>query len=311
MSIVDHIVVAVDFSEPSRIAVRGAMQLATMAGTKNLTVLHALRPTIMPRGSQPELTRRLNELRTKLHTAARTQMKEMTGDAEPSFELRYQVVEGTPARVIPPAARDLGGTLLAVGTHARRGFRRWLNSSVVEAMLPRSHLPTLVLPMGDDGIPPEVELAALTHATVAVDIYDDAEIVARRAAEALAAISSRRPAVTLVTVVDVETSQLAPDDALVAEVQGMIQDEARARLESLRAPFEAVGLTVGIEVRSGDVEDEIVRSAAVQPSQIIVMGTHGRGEMLLDLSSTAADVITRSNVSVLVLPFHRALNEAE
>ncbi|MEO1337538.1 MAG: universal stress protein, partial [Myxococcota bacterium] len=291
-------------------AVRAAMKMAELTKAKQLTVMHALRPTVLPHGQQPELTRRLVELRDRIHEAAREQMTTMLGDTSGcAFMVDVKVVEGTPARVIPPAARDLGGTLLAVGTHARRGVRRWLKGSVVESMLPHLHLPTLVFAVGDDDILPETELSALQHVTVALDTRDAAQVVANRAREALKGLS-HRPKVTLMTVVDVDSAQLAPDAGLVAEVMTLIEDDARTRIGQLRDEFAADGFSTEMDVRTGDVEDEILAVAATQPSQMIIMGTHGGGEALLNFSSTAADVIRHSQVSVLVLPCHHELEQS-
>ena len=262
----------------------------------------------------PALRERLVALRNEIHKAAQAQMVEMVGSDEKPYEVDFKVVEGLPAQTIPLAARDLGASVLAVGTHARRGVRRLLKGSVVESMLHRLHLPTLVFAVGDDQIPPEAELSALTHATVALDTHDGAELVARRALKALtdlAAMSSRKPAVTLMTVVHVEGAQLSPDVNLIAEVEGMVHDSARARLAPLKAEFDAAGFQCAIEIRTGTIEDEILAVAATEPSQLIVMGTHGEGDVWLDFSSTAADVIRHANVTVFVLPSHRALHETE
>ncbi len=309
MAIADHLVVAVDFSEPSRVALQAAMQVATQGGSKRLTVLHALRPTVLPGARQPKVQQRLTELRDKVRTSALEQMRLMAGDdAGRRFAMDFMVVEGLPARVIPAAARDLGGTLLAVGTHARRGFRRWLKGSVVEAMLPRLHLPTLVLPMGDDGIPPDAELRRLTHATIAIDPHGDSASVAQRAREVLADIVDPKPAVTLVTVVDVDTPPLLQDDSLVSEVHAMINADVRAMLTARQADFAAADFVVDAEIRGGEIDEEVLSVAERRDSQLIVMGTHG-GADLLDVGSTAAEVIRESAVSVLVLPIHHELEE--
>ncbi|MEM7676560.1 MAG: universal stress protein [Myxococcota bacterium] len=307
MRISDHIVVAVDFSEPSRIAVRAAQKMAEITKARQLTVMHALRPTVLPHGKQPELTRRLVELRGRIHDAARDQMNKMVGDmSQSAFTVDTKVVEGMPARVIPAAARDLGATMLAVGTHARRGVRRWLKGSVVESMLPHLHLPTLVFAVGDDNAMPDVELASLKHVTIALDTQDSAQLVANRARTILMGLSER-PKVTLTTVVDVDSVQLAPDPGLVSQVRSLIEDDARTRLGQMRNAFVADGFEVEVEVRTGDIEDEILAVAAATPSQMIIMGTHGSGEALVNFSSMAADVIRHSQVSVLVLPCHPGL----
>ena len=303
MRIADHVVVAVDFSEPSRIALRAAVQLAKTAGTRKITILHAVRPTIVPHTAQPDLPPRLAALRDRVHDAADAQMRRMLKDELPPCGVELQVVEGAPSKVIPGVARDIGGTLLAVGTHARRGFRRWLKGSVVESMLPHLHIPALVLPMGDDQSPPQVDLQVLRHVSVALDIHDASAWVAQQAREALAPLQPK-PSVTLVGVVDIETPQLAADDALVAEVATMIQRDAQTKLDVLRIDFDAAGLPTDVEVRAGDVEEEILAVARARRSELIVTGTAGRTGRF-DFGSTSAEVIRHSHVSVLVFPVSR------
>lgn len=302
MSVVDHIVVAVDFSEPSRVALSAALQVAKTAGAKKVTVLHALRPAAIPSARQAELKQRVLALRDKVQAAARDQLRAMTDGLDLPCAVDYRVVVGTPARVIPPAARDLGGTLLAVGTHARRGIRRWLKGSVVEAMLPRLHLPTLVFAVGDDHVPPEVELADLRHVTVAVDTHEAAASVATRASDVIGALAAKKPAVTLMTVVDIDTPELAPDETLLAEIQGAFKGDAQVKLQALTAPFARGGYDVDVDVRLGDVEEEILQVVAERGSQLLVMGTLVDSDSFFDLGSTAAEVIRSCHVSVLVLP---------
>ena len=310
MSVNDHIVVAVDFSEPSEVAVRAASKIALATGAKKMTVLHALRPTVLPHGDMPQLKSRLQQLRDKIQAAALQQMQTMCAStaAQAPYEVDYKVVEGTPAKVIGAGARDIGGTLLCLGTHSRRGFRRWLKGSVVEAMLPRLRLPTLVFPVGDDGVPPELELENLKHVTVAIDIRDHAAFVAKKALEMLSLLRPK-PAVTLMTVVELEDAQIPVDHGFLAEVNTLVEQDAVQRLETIRTQMVEAGFSVEIDVRIGDVEDEILAAAKDKPSQLVLMGTHIGPDLVLDFTSTAAEVIRRSNSSVLVVPYEPASSE--
>jgi nucleotide-binding universal stress UspA family protein len=85
---------------------------------------------------------------------------------------------------------------------------------------------------------------------------------------------------------------------------------AMAELERIAAELRADGTSVNLLVRGGDPADEILRSAADEGSDLIVMRTHGRsGIGRAILGSVAEKVLSRSPVPVmLVRPGGRRLN---
>ena len=55
------------------------------------------------------------------------------------------VIDGSPADAILALAQEKGSDLIVVGTHGRRGLRRWFLGSVAEAIMRRSTVPVVVV----------------------------------------------------------------------------------------------------------------------------------------------------------------------
>lgn len=138
LSRMSTILVAVDFSPESDVAISHAMGLARRLGT-TLTLAHSTYVPESPEGLSPsllasyakyaaELKARLAEERAKL--AEIHQRLEGQG-----VEVSQVVLDGRPEDTIPQAAKNLGAVLVAVGTHGRTGFRRLAMGSVAEKLV--------------------------------------------------------------------------------------------------------------------------------------------------------------------------------
>lgn len=312
MALFDHLAMAVDFSEPSRVALKAAFRLAELGGAKKLTVMHSVQQVVLPVGDQPVVKQHLEALRERLHTGARAELEAMCRDlGVPSgTTVDCVIVAGEPTRVIPEAAARLGVTLLAVGTHARKGVRRWLKGSVAESIVRGTKVPVIVMPTGDDGVTPDEELSALLHVVVAVDLHQEAGEVVRVAMGGLRQLKDRKPVVTLMTCEDFEDVATFGEDAegqdAIDEIRAAMADGANASLVSLAAAHGGDGaIEIRTRVERGDPEDRIHDVADEVGASLIVVGTHGRHlAPFLELGSTTAKVLRSSNVSVLVVPSH-------
>jgi nucleotide-binding universal stress UspA family protein len=124
----------VDFSEPSRLALRGAAELAGKEGA-SLTILHvyARRPASSDKELEAEVAR------------IRPVIGEWEIDARvwgaPSVEVAWE--EGTPWQAIVRRAAAGTHDLIAVGTHGRTGIQHVLLGSVAERVI--RHAPCSVL----------------------------------------------------------------------------------------------------------------------------------------------------------------------
>jgi nucleotide-binding universal stress UspA family protein len=304
VGICDRMVVAVDFSEASKVAVRAAFELARRCGTKRLTMIHAVRPVVFPAESQLVVREHLANLRQRIHDAAESQLDAMCDELAAPAELSidHRIVEGHPAEVIPESAEEMQATLLAIGSHSRKGVRRWLSGSVAETMLLRVRCPTLVMLTGEDGVPPEAELSRLACILVAIDEDPAAEEVARTG---FLLARSLTPAPRVVLYHSVEPTGfevLSADDPDLSAYFALLEERARKTAEAIVA-MHGAGLQVEVVIDQGKADDAIVEAADRLPAQLIVMGNRRSGlAAMLHLGSTAAHVVRHSDVSVLVVP---------
>ncbi len=308
MGYFDHLAIAVDFSEPSQIALEACRALVGLVHCERVTVLHAVKHVVLPLGDTPKVKARLEALRERIHDAAQTQLEALCADIKwpQEVQVEHRIVVGSPARVIPDTAKDMGASVLLVGTHSRRGIKRWLKGSVAERMVEGAKLPVLVLPIGDDGVPPDAELAHLEQILVAVDVHAEADKVVRGALEAAVSFAGQKVDLTLLTVAGSSSfASLADDDELMEEFLDALQKDADRQLVDLEARHDGDVDHVHHLTRKGDPDEEILKEAQRLQARMIVVGSHGQdGAPFLQLGSTTANVVRSADVSVLVVPCH-------
>ncbi len=134
----------VDFSEPARVAMQIAADLARRHGAE-LTLFHAypLPGYTLPDGSVVPSTTMLQDLATQTanHLAAWKAEAEQAG--APRVSTAHAI--GDPAAVIVDFVRDGAYDLVVVGTHGRSGFRHALVGSVAERVVRRAPCPVLTV----------------------------------------------------------------------------------------------------------------------------------------------------------------------
>jgi nucleotide-binding universal stress UspA family protein len=140
----ETVFVALDDSDPGDAALAFAIRLAS-ANHARLTICSVVEMARLSLGADycvydPMIT--LNEL----HAAAE-QLVTAAYDHARDRNVRCErfVVDGDPADRIIAMAREKGADVIVIGTHGRRGFRRWLLGSVAEAVMRRSDVPVVVV----------------------------------------------------------------------------------------------------------------------------------------------------------------------
>ncbi len=307
MDLFSHLAVAIDFSEPSEVALKACFRLVEETGAKKVTVLHSIKPIVVPRNGPEAVQRRLTNLRERVHKAAVEELGVWCKkyDQPEGIELTLEVVEGSPTEAIPERAKEVGASVLLVGTHARKGLSRLFHGSVAERMLAGPLLPVLVLPTGDDGIPPDAELRELTRVLVAVDLSEGAANAVAEVAFEVAARFPNKPPVTVLSVAELpNVGSLHNDDDMSAALIEAVRAETEANLATL---LERYADQVDIEgrVEIGDPDEIITQVANETEARLVVVGSHGHDVApFLSLGSTTTSVVRKSNVSVLVVPSH-------
>jgi nucleotide-binding universal stress UspA family protein len=139
-----RICVAVDFSEPSRRALRVAAELAAKLDAV-LTVVHvhdvpsvagtdvpAVPPSPRSATARAEATRLLADARADAEAIA-------------PGRVTSELLEGDPAWEVVKLAADRGDDVIVVGTHGRTGVRRLMVGSVAERVVREATVPVLAV----------------------------------------------------------------------------------------------------------------------------------------------------------------------
>ena len=139
------VIVGVDDSAPSDAAVAVAARLARAAGAK-ITAVYAvdtlhLYENAANFGFDPE------PLAVDMRAGGQTIVQAALAHASLPADTSVAVVEGEPVVTIVATAKERGATLIVVGTHGRRGVRRFVLGSVAEHVVRTSEIPVLVVPV--------------------------------------------------------------------------------------------------------------------------------------------------------------------
>jgi nucleotide-binding universal stress UspA family protein len=139
----NRILVAVDFSAPSKAAAENALDLARKLKSK-VDFLHVFddRPPIGIPGAIVDIPHYAQDVAKNASTQLENFVKALNING---VDVSTRVRAGVPAREILDAAKELGAQLLVLGTHGRTGIARAVLGSQAEMILRRATIPVLVL----------------------------------------------------------------------------------------------------------------------------------------------------------------------
>ncbi len=142
-----HIMVAVDGSETSLLAMQEAIKLAkTQHGS--LRIVHVIDDSFMNYGETYVDYSALLASKKKFAQEVLTKMGEMAHHAHIKFEtqiIETQPFEGRVAEKLLAEVQHKPTDLLVIGTHGRRGFNRLFLGSVAENVMRIATLPVLLV----------------------------------------------------------------------------------------------------------------------------------------------------------------------
>lgn len=279
---IHNILCPTDFSEFATSAFEESVRLARWFGAK-VTVLHVIsmpEPITGDRGYLPIPASLSDELR-----AARLEELRRFVDATEHTGVPLETVclDGDARSRIRETAREIGADLIVMGTHGRSGFKRLVLGSVTEALLRHAPVPVVTV---HRSLPRRKGLfRTMLCAT------DLSEASAGTIALALSLADEGAKRLTVLHVIDagVESPKVFLERAALAALQTLIPDEARTsyRIEE--------------HVAFGDADREILRVAADEDADVIVLGTGGRRGVAL-FGSTVRRIVRDAICPVLVVP---------
>lgn len=297
MVTITRVLCPIDFSDFSRHALDYAVGIARWYGA-GLTVLHVL-PTITAfvpptgEGLYPPLVFSPEDLR-QFHD-------ELDAFAHGSGveALDTEVVQGSVPGEIVRLAQELPADLLVMGTHGRSGFERLMLGSVTEKLLRKAPCPVLTVPARALSVAPvnalfSRVLCAVDFSPASLHALALAQSIAGEAAARLCVMHVLEPVSVFEPVVAV-----GPDD--LPAVSADLRREVRHRLEGLVGGDARAFTDVAEVVVAGKPYREILRAAAEQRSDLIVIGAHGGRRGLPAFGSTTAHVVREAQCPVLTV----------
>ena len=293
MAPITNILCPVDFSTFSRNALDHAAAIARWYDA-TVTALHVLPPVtafVPPTGEglYPPLVFSDDDLRQFRDELAA--FAQQSGVAH----IVSEVVQGSVVREIVRRSTELPADLLVMGTHGRSGFDRLMLGSTTETLLHKAPCPVLTVPART---PDASSVSApFTRVLCAVD-FSPGSLRALALAESLAG----EAAATLNVIHVLEPVSLFEPVRVAADglpVSGEQQRAARHHLEELVRPDTRAFADVGETVAAGKPYEEILRAAAEQRSDLIVLGVPGRH--LAGFGSTTTHIVREAECPVLTV----------
>lgn len=277
-----HIVVATDESDAGRRAVHAGIELAHRAGAR-LTIMRVVSVAAAPvlaaaaqEGISPEIDysggamERLEQwLEPELSRPSR------------SLPIKLGIALGSPAIEICRFAEDRGADLLILGRKYRSPFGRMLLGDTADAVARRSRIPCLFVAKS---------ISFFSRILVALDGTPRGVIVLQSAADFAERTWGRLQAVTVEPVWAGE-----PDTLSVAT--------PATRSEKLRAEVHATLKDDLLEVRRGEIVEQVLLAAQASNAEVLVLGYHRGGPPgIIEGGSTARRLAHTAPCAVLTIP---------
>lgn len=299
-----HIICPVDLSDCSSRALRYAYAWASWYGAR-VRVLHVIVPEPpwrAPDSGGPFGRHRLDGIRAEVQ-------RFVSAVHNPGVPVDIEILEGRPADAILDIANHDTHSVIIMGTHGRSGIERLLMGSVTQWVAHHTARPLLVVPLHVG----EAADAAATFSRIlcAVD-FRASSLAALRCAVALARETDAR--VDLLSVITTGSAGRSGDDALPGDADATAAADAvtRDRLRQLHAlvPDDARrDCWIYEHVRGGSPGDELLRCAADEGADLIVMGAGERMHVGVGWLGRLTDHVIRSaTCPVLVVPAAPALH---
>jgi nucleotide-binding universal stress UspA family protein len=302
---ITRILCPVDFSDASAHVLEQASAIAAWYGA-NIQVLHVCQPVRqplavaaiarvpVPGSCQPEERQQLHE------QAAALSRQAVDGGVLSSVA----VETGAPVDVILDRARNWPADLIVMGTHGAGGFQRLVLGSVTEKVLRKTACPVLTVP------PRTVSTSAVPfkHLVCAID-FSEPSLAAAQYAVSLALEGDAR--LTLVHVLEWPWEEppspsleaMPPDVAFsFALYRRERAAEAVARLEALIPEQAREWCQPGIRVVHGKPYVQLLRIAAEDQADLLIVGVRGRsGADMHVFGSTANQLVRHARCPVLTV----------
>lgn len=291
---IKNILCPVDLSETSGRALAYARMLASWydASVTALQVIWVGIPPVSPSGVPSFITDAQQE-------DFEQDLKRFVENARRSPQVNIAVLHGPIVPQILREAKVLNADLIVMGTHGLGGFERLVLGSVTEKVLRKAECPVLTVPPASADAPTIPQ--PFKCIVCAID-FSPASEKALAYALRLAEESGKR--LVLLHVVDWPTDRHVPPGRGPEMSAERHQYEHHA-IKALRASVSEDArqwCTCQERTATGRPHEEIVRIAAAESADLIVMGVHGRQTLdQMMFGSTTSHVVRSATCPVLTI----------
>jgi nucleotide-binding universal stress UspA family protein len=298
MTELKNLLVAIDFTEPSKEALAATVTLAKKLGAA-LTVTHTCE---VPAYAYPGLAFVPADVLGPIEEAARETLASALAEAQkqvPSAKgvLRRGVAASETLAVIEETKPDL----VVIGTHGRRGVARALLGSVAEKIVRLSRVPVLTVRHEREQETARTSTPIPRHILVPHDFGEGANHALAFALDLAEKLGAR---VTIVHAYEVQFGFPSPFQ-VTADFLGAVHAAVRKDLDGVVARAQRPGVVVDSLVRQGPAWSEIDAVAREIRADLVVMGTHGRRGVAHALLGSVAEKVVRT-APCAVLTVHGA-----
>ena len=295
---IERILMPTDFSSCAEAAFDRALALAKEHDAE-LHVLHVVELHALDMAGVDPAFPDLEDVHRRLEALAESEIgRRLEHRRESVLVIQEAVRRGVAAApAIGDYAREQGVDLIVLGTHGRRGLRRWILGSVAEEVVRTASCPVLMIPTKEA---PET-VRPFSHIVVPHDFSSDSDRALERACDLVVAGGD-------VDVVHVIPPPMAAE--MYAPLSGLNRDldvvglrsEVQAQLADRIAGTTSPERSVAPHVLNGHAASAIVDFADRVDADLIVVGSHGfSGVERFLLGSVSAGVIRAASMPVLTV----------
>jgi nucleotide-binding universal stress UspA family protein len=299
---ITKILVPVDFSPPSTVAVNHAVLLARRFRAK-LSLLHVIEPGTALMYTFPTESEAAE--RKRCERAERMLAAMLSPEDQDDLDLETSVAVGDISSMIEMAVHEQHADVVVMGTHGRGLVGRWLIGSVTQSLLRKINVPILTVCHATGPLSFKRILFATDFSEGSAEGLDfTMDLAATLNAEVIVAhVIDKRPIVTY------ETPEVA---AVFDAEQQRFLEEAQTAFKQLEVEASTRKVRVETVLGEGIPADAIARIADENTVDFIVLAVSRKSRMdRILLGSTAEKVIRDANVPVLSVPVRQGAERSK
>jgi nucleotide-binding universal stress UspA family protein len=207
---------------------------------------------------------------------------------------------GRPHVVIGAIADEEGADVIAMTTHGRSGFARWVMGSVADKVLRTSRKPVLLVHFQDESLQPAVRDVQIRRVLVPLDGSPLGESVLPFVLDLTKSLHASLLLLNVVVPTPELSATFLPASKSILEE---LQIGAKKYIEGVGKRVAASGISVETSAAVGQAAETILDVAMRMEADVIALSTHGRsGPTRWIMGSVADAVIRHADRPCLVIP---------